>query len=107
MRKLVNWRVALVTLCIIGLSVLASYHSALQPATVCARVPGDSAGLVRIAQDTIANLRGIPQGVVRVRLGIGGYRVTTEDTHHDDVHDGGVVIFDCKGRISSVWLDGG
>jgi hypothetical protein len=107
MRQLVNWRVALAVLCIIGVSVLASYHSALQPATMCARVPGDSARLVRLAQDTIASLRGIPQGVIRVRLGIGGYRVTTEDPRRDDQHDGGVVIFDCKGRISTVWLDGG
>jgi hypothetical protein len=107
MRKLVNWRVALAALCIIGVSVLASSHSALQPMTMCARVPGDSARLVHLAEDTIASLRGIPQGVIRVRLGIGGYRVTTEDPHHDDVHDGGVVIFDCTGRISTIWLDGG
>jgi hypothetical protein len=34
-------------------------------------------------------------------------RVRTEDASTTALHDGGLVVFDCSGHVSHVWLDGG
>jgi hypothetical protein len=95
---------------VIGLAAaaaLAAIRQGLRSSPVCTRSARDTTGLARLAEDTIHRLRGTPQHVTRVRVRPWGVRVRTEDASTTALHDGGLVVFDCSGRVSHVWLDGG
>ena len=95
---------------VIGLAaaaVLAAVRQGLRSSPVCTRSARDTTGLARIAEDTMHRLRGTSQHVTRVRVRPWGVRVRTEDASTTALHDGGLVLFDCSGHVSHVWLDGG
>jgi hypothetical protein len=95
---------------VIGLATaaaLAAVRQGLRSSPVCTRAARDTAGLARMAEDTIRQLRGTAQRVTRVRVRPWGVRVRTEDASTTALHDGGLVVFDCSGHVSHVWLDGG
>jgi hypothetical protein len=74
----------------------------------CAAGALDTAKLVVLARDTLARLRARPQRVNRISAATtGGLELRTEDTTPGSLHNGGLVAFDCTGRITLVWLDGG
>jgi hypothetical protein len=95
---------------VIGLATaaaLAAVRQGLRSSPVCTRAARDTSGLARIAEDTIHRLRGTSQHVTHVRVRPWGVRVRTEDASTSALHDGGLVVFDCSGHVSHVWLDGG
>jgi hypothetical protein len=95
---------------VIGLAAaaaLAAVGQGLRSSPACTRAARDTAGLARTAEDTVRQLRGTPQRVTHVRMRPWGVRVRTEDASPAALHDGGLVVFDCSGHVSHVWLDGG
>lgn len=100
-------RTLLVVIGLVGAVALAAVRQGLRSTPACTRATRDTVGLARIAEDTIRRLRGTPQRVSRVRMRPWGVRVRTEDASATAMHDGGLVVFDCAGRVSHVWLDGG
>jgi hypothetical protein len=95
---------------VIGLAAaaaLAAVRQGLRSSPVCTRATRDTTGLARIAADTVRRLRGTPQQATFVRMRPWGVRVRTEDASTATLHDGGLVVFDCSGHVSHVWLDGG
>jgi hypothetical protein len=77
------------------------------PATSCSGGGRDSVRLGRIATDTIATLRARTQRVQRIAWTPTGVEVRTEDADPVSAHDGGLAAFDCAGRLTFLWLDGG
>jgi hypothetical protein len=103
------WASFVVLLC----SVLASLRMhrrealAVTPPSACAATDHDSLRLARVAIDTIAHLRARPQHVRRYSRTPDGIEVRTEDDDSLAEHDGGLAAFDCTGRLTFLWLDGG
>jgi hypothetical protein len=77
------------------------------PTAGCRAGAPDSMRLARLATDTIATLRVRTQRVQRISWTPTGVEVRTEDTDPWSVHDGGLAAFDCAGRLTFLWLDGG
>jgi hypothetical protein len=73
----------------------------------CAPSRGERARAVAAARDTIARLRARAQRLSRFSRLRGGFEVRTEDRDSLSLHDGGLVGFDCTGRMTMIWLDGG
>ena len=61
----------------------------------------------RLATDTIAALRGRSQRVKRVTWTPDGVEIRTVDSDPLAARDGGLAAFDCAGRLTFLWLDGG
>jgi hypothetical protein len=75
-------------------------------ATHCAVAP-DTEKLSSVARDTISRLRARTQRTSHIVQLPTGTDVRTEDTDPTSLHDGGIVGFNCTGKITLVWLDGG
>lgn len=73
----------------------------------CAAAERDSLRSARTAVDTIAALRARRQHVRRFSRTPNGIEVRTEDDDVLSPHDGGLAAFDCTGRLTFLWLDGG
>ena len=73
----------------------------------CVAAGRDSARTARLAVDTVAALRARTQQVRLFARAPGGVEVRTEDKDTLATHDGGLVAFDCAGRLTFLWLDGG
>ena len=73
----------------------------------CVAARRDSVRTMHAARDTIARLRARAQHVTRFAPVRSGVDVRTEDVDTLALHDGGLVGFDCTGRVTMVWLDGG
>jgi hypothetical protein len=73
----------------------------------CSEGSRDSVRVARLATDTIASLRARTQRVERIAWTPTGVEVRTEDVDPRSVHDGGLAAFDCAGRLTFLWLDGG
>ena len=99
-----SWRCAMLLLCA-GCERASDTTGRLGAA--CETQP-DTAQLARVARDTVARLRARPQLVTRIApVRTGGLELRTEDSSPGALHDGGLVTFDCAGRVTLVWLDGG
>lgn len=100
----------LVALLAIGGIIVTALHAVVPQTSgrAACRVPltGDSALQARAA-DTIGRIRGVRQRATRGFRDPTGYTVRTEDTSATDIHDGGLVHFDCARRVEFIWLDGG
>lgn len=109
LRRRVAWTAFVVLLC----SVVASLRMyrrngpRTSPPAACAATASDSVRLVRVATDTIADLRARRQQVSRFTWTLHGVEVRTEDIDPLSAHDGGLAAFDCAGRLTFLWLDGG
>lgn len=109
LRHRLAWAAFVILLC----SVVASlrlYHragSSRAVAAACLAAERDSDRLARIAVDTIAALRARSQVVRRYSRTPNGLEVRTEDDDTLSAHDGGLAAFDCAGRLTFLWLDGG
>lgn len=60
-----------------------------------------------MAVDTIATLRARSQRVRTFTIDARGVEIRTEDRDALSGHDGGLAAFDCAGRLTFLWLDGG
>jgi hypothetical protein len=83
------------------IGVKAAAHAA------CALTERDSGRIARLAADTLGDLRARGQRVTRFSRTPGGVEVRTEDDDSLSAHDGGLAAFDCSGRLTFLWLDGG
>ena len=93
---------------LVSLGCERSAPAVSRDAAACRADATDSAAYARVARDTIARLRAEPQTVVRITpSSTGGVELRTEDASPEAFHDGGLVAFDCTGRVTLVWLDGG
>ena len=106
------WRVVLLTVVLLAIGgVVATALHAVAPEpsgrASCRRLLADSNAMVARAEDTIGRIRGVPQRITASARDLTGYRVRTEDSRRGALHDGGLVHFDCAGRMAFVWLDGG
>lgn len=96
-------------LCSVVASLRIRYDNAASAGRVagCTGVDRDSVRLARVATDTIATLRGRSQRVKQVAWTPDGVEIRTEDSDPLAAHDGGLAAFDCAGRPTFLWLDGG
>lgn len=109
LRERIAWAAFVVLLC----SLVASFR--MRPITrpiateriACLDGSRDSTLIARLASDTIATLRARTQQVRRFTRRPTGIEVRTEDADSLAAHDGGLVAFDCSGRMTFLWLDGG
>lgn len=88
-------------------SIRVRLRSRVTSRTACAMAPPDSVRVARIAIDTIATLRGRSQRVRFFIVDSRGVEIRTEDNDSLSTHDGGLAAFDCAGRFTFLWLDGG
>lgn len=108
-RERIAWVALVVLLCSLVASVRlrpivrprAAIHS------TCVAAGRDSARVARLASDTIATLRARAQQVRSFTPRSTGVEVRTEDSDSLSSHDGGLAAFDCAGRLTFLWLDGG
>jgi len=112
-RAALRRRLAWVAFVVLVCSVIASVRVRHRTSTL-RRVPGsctaaeaDSVLLVRVATDTIGDLRARGQRVKSYSWTSDGLEVRTEDSDPLSAHDGGLAAFDCTGRLTFLWLDGG
>jgi len=108
LRRRLGW----VALAVLACSVVASLRIHRRPAaaavaSACLASAQDSLRSVRTATDTIATLRGHRQHARRFSRTSNGVEVRTEDDDALSQHDGGLAAFDCSGRLTFLWLDGG
>lgn len=108
LRRRLGW----VALVVLACSVVASLRmhrraAAAAVASACRVAEQDSVRAARTATDTIATLRGHRQHVRRYSGMSNGVEVRTEDDDALSQHDGGLAAFDCSGRLTFLWLDGG
>ncbi len=82
-------------------------HSSAVKRPACSLGPTDSVHVARMALDTIATLRGRSQQVRSFFVNAHGVEIRTEDNDGLSIHDGGLAAFDCAGRFTFLWLDGG
>jgi hypothetical protein len=109
LRRRLAWAAFVVLLCSVVASLRARHRdaSARMARTGCAIAERDSLRLSRIAIDTIGELRDRRQRVRLYTRTPAGVEVRTEDNDSLSVHDGGLAAFDCAGRLTFLWLDGG
>lgn len=109
-RRHLAWTALVVLACSVVASLRMHPRTAGAPAaaaTSCLLSKRDSIRIARIAADTIGDLRARGQRVKRFSRTPGGVEVRTEDDDTLSVHDGGLAAFDCAGRLTFLWLDGG
>lgn len=110
LRRRLAWAALVILLCSVVVSVqLRRHRGAPLPTTTaeCVAVQRDSARFAIFATDTIAALRARRQRVQRFTRSADGLEVRTEDDDPLAAHDGGLAAFDCAGRLTFLWLDGG
>jgi hypothetical protein len=109
LRRRLPW----VAFVVLGCSVIASLRIRHRLSDVPYEVPHcdaaerDSVDLARMATDTIGDLRSRSQRVKSYSWTSHGLEVRTEDNDSLAAHDGGLAAFDCAGRLTFLWLDGG
>lgn len=108
LRRRLAWA-ALVVLVSSVVAILQVRHGAASVAGAagCSGGGRDSVRLARIATDTVSALRARTQRVQRIAWTPAGVEVRTEDADPISTHDGGLAAFDCAGRLTFLWLDGG
>lgn len=108
LRRRLAWASLVVLLCSVVASLRMHRRSAATAVpTACRAARRDSVRDARIATDTIGVLRARRQHVRRFSSTPGGIEVRTEDDDTLSAHDGGLAAFDCAGRLTLLWLDGG
>jgi hypothetical protein len=109
LRRRLAWAAFVVLLCSVVASLRMRRHAGAVHAApaACAAAERDSVRLARVATDTIGDLRARNQRVKRFSRTPDGIEVRTEDDDSLSVHDGGLAAFDCAGRLTFLWLDGG
>lgn len=109
LRRRLAWAALVVLLGSVGASLRIRHRNAAPASSgaACSSAGRDSAELARFATDTIGRLRDRPQRVSRFTASPDGFEVRTEDDDPLSAHDGGLAAFDCAGRLSLLWLDGG
>lgn len=109
LRRRLAWAALAVLLCSLVASLRMRHHgtSAIVPSGGCPGVDRDSVRLDRLATDTIATLRARTQRVREFTWTPNGVEIRTEDSDTLAAHDGGLAAFDCAGRLTFLWLDGG
>jgi hypothetical protein len=109
LRRRLAWASFVVLLCSVVASLRLHRRDAVADAVpaVCIAAQPDSVRLARIAADTIGALRARRQHVRRYSRTPDGIEVRTEDDDTLSAHDGGLATFDCAGRLTFLWLDGG
>jgi len=107
-RRRLAWAAFVVLSCslVASLRIRHNAGSAVATPQSCA-ARRDSSRLARIATDTIAALRARGQRVKTYSWSLAGLEVRTEDDDPLSAHDGGLAAFDCAGRLTFLWLDGG
>ena len=106
-------RLALAAFVVLLCSVVAALRmhrwdqSTAELPVACAAADRDSARLAYVAVDTISELRARRQRMRRFTRTPDGIEVRTEDDDPLAAHDGGLAAFDCMGRLTFLWLDGG
>jgi hypothetical protein len=92
-------------------SVVASIRMQGRPTTTvrpaCDFTSSDSVRIVRFATDTIATLRARTQRVRSFEIDERGLEIRTDDIDSLSTRNGGLAAFDCTGRLTFLWLDGG
>jgi hypothetical protein len=109
LRRRLAWASLVVLLCSVGASLRIHRRDAVAapvPAA-CIAARQDSVRVARTAADTIGVLRARRQHVRRYSWTPNGIEVRTEDDDTLSAHDGGLAAFDCAGRLTFLWLDGG
>lgn len=108
LRRRLAWAALVVLLCSVVASLRLRHRSAaVMPPVGCAGGGRDSVALSRLATDTVAELRARRQRVTHFTRSSRGVEVRTEDVDPFAEHDGGLAAFDCAGRLTFLWLDGG
>src|SRR5690349_19523235 len=109
LRRRLAWAAFVILLCSIAASLRMRHRgaAAYRAPPGCAAAEHDSLRLVGIAADTIAALRARSQRVKSYSWTPNGFEVRTEDNDSLSTHDGGLAAFDCTGRLTFLWLDGG
>lgn len=109
LRRRLAWAAFVVLSCSVAASLRMRHRSAVAHLATadCAAAERDSVHLARIATDTIGDLRARSQRVKRYSWTSDGLEVRTEDNDSLSAHDGGLAAFDCAGRLTFLWLDGG
>ena len=103
------WAAFVVLLCSLVASIRTrpAVRRAVAARSACVAAGHDSSRVVRLASDTIATLRARTQQVRSFTRRAAGVEVRTEDADSLSSHDGGLAAFDCSGRLTFLWLDGG
>jgi hypothetical protein len=107
LRRRLAWAAFVVLLCCVLASLRMHRRAAAAIPSRCAAAERDSLRVARMAVDTIAGLRARRQHVRRFSRTPDGIEVRTEDDDVLSPHDGGLAAFDCAGRLTFLWLDGG
>lgn len=109
LRRRLAWAALVVLLCSVVASLRVRHRARPLPLAkaACVAAEHDSLRLVRLATDTIGDLRARSQRVRRYSWTRNGVEVRTEDNDSLSAHDGGLAAFDCAGRLTFLWLDGG
>jgi hypothetical protein len=109
LRRRLAWTALVVLLCSVVASIRMRRHRAapVVPVASCSGIARDSVRLARTATDTIATLRARTQRVNRFTWTPDGVEIRTEDVDSLAAHDGGLAAYDCTGRLTFLWLDGG
>jgi hypothetical protein len=112
LRRRLAWASFVILLCSAVASLRMHRRTAIATAaaaepTSCRAAQHDSVRVARLAVDTIADLRARRQHVRRFSRTPNGIEVRTEDDDTLAAHDGGLAAFDCMGRLTFLWLDGG
>jgi len=109
LRRRLAWAAFVVLLCSVVASLRMHHRgpAASRARARCAAAEHDSLHLAGIAVDTIAALRARSQVVRSYSWTPNGLEVRTEDNDSLSAHDGGLAAFDCTGRLTFLWLDGG
>jgi len=106
LRRNLAWTALVVLLCSVVASIRVRERSTvLRPA--CRTGGEDSVRIARLATDTIATLRGRTQRVRTFESNSRGIEIRTDDSDSLATRNGGLAAFDCTGRLSFLWLDGG
>jgi len=107
LRRNLAWVALVVLLCSVVASLRMRGRSRPVRRAACTLAPADSSRVARMAVDTIATLRARSQRVRTFTIDVRGVEIRTEDNDSLSTHDGGLAAFDCAGRLTFLWLDGG
>jgi hypothetical protein len=111
LRRRLAWASLVILLCSVAASLRMHRRAAIAAApagqATCQAAERDSIRVARVAVDTIGDLRARRQHVRRFSWTPKGIEVRTEDDDALAAHDGGLAAFDCTGRLTFLWLDGG
>lgn len=109
LRRRLAWAAFVILACsvVASLRIRRRVGNAEAEVVSCDAAERDSVRLARIATDTIGDLRARSQKVKSFTWTRDGVEVRTEDNDTLSAHDGGLAAFDCAGRLTFLWLDGG